>query len=197
MQTKEEPVTLIYKAAIKQSTGEVGCLSFLHATSYSSYLLQDWTDVPLTLETAAPTFGVGVPTLNPWNLSIFKPAPETHYVPAPSAAPPRALARGLQRSVALGDAGFNDDGQIMLAMEHSKLSVMSKGNVSATFQVPGMISIPSDNNAHNVTIVQLKLNATMSWICVPKQDTKVHLKVLSSFTSIRYSLTRGCAFRHK
>ena len=69
-------------------------------------------------------------------------------------------------------------------MEHRKLTVMSKGNVSATFQVPGIISIPSDGNAHNVTIAQLKLNATMSWVCVPKVDTKVHLKVSSSSSLI-------------
>jgi hypothetical protein len=52
-----------------------------------------------------------------------------------------------------------------------------KGNVSATFQVPGMINIPSDGVAHNVTIAELKLAASMSWVCVPKKDMKVHLKV--------------------
>ncbi|KAG6815207.1 hypothetical protein H0H93_010580, partial [Arthromyces matolae] len=53
----EKPVTLIYKAAIKQYTNE------------------DWTDVPLTLETATPTYGLAVPKLNPWTLSVYRPAP--------------------------------------------------------------------------------------------------------------------------
>jgi hypothetical protein len=65
-----------------------------------------------------------------------------------------------------------------LAMNRRQLEVLKgKGNVSATFQVPGMISIPSDGVAHNVTIAELKLSASMSWVCVPKKDMKVHLKV--------------------
>jgi hypothetical protein len=63
-------------------------------------------------------------------------------------------------------------------MARRRLAVLkAKGNVSATFQVPGMISIPSDGDAHNVTITELKLSASMSWVCIPKMDTKVHLKV--------------------
>lgn len=55
----------------------------------------------------------------------------------------------------------------------------SKGDISATFQVPGLITIPSDGTAHNVTIAELSLDAVMSWIAVPKKDTRVHLKVSS------------------
>ena len=69
-------------------------------------------------------------------------------------------------------AGSGDDGMV-----HREVEVSSKGNVSATFRVPGMISIPSDGQAHSVTIVQLKLDASMSWISVPKEDAKTHLKV--------------------
>jgi hypothetical protein len=55
MQSKDKPITLIYKGSITQDTGE------------------DWNDVPLTLETANPTFGVNVPTLTPWTLSVYSP----------------------------------------------------------------------------------------------------------------------------
>ncbi|KAJ7640734.1 mucoidy inhibitor A [Mycena polygramma] len=54
MDTKESPVTLIYKAAVKQNTGE------------------SWDDIPLQLETSTPTFGLGVPTLPPWNVDIYQ-----------------------------------------------------------------------------------------------------------------------------
>ena len=63
------------------------------------------------------------------------------------------------------------------AIEHRGLEVSSRGNVSATFSVPGLMSIPSDNVAHNVTIVKLSLDATMEWVTVPKREAKVHLKV--------------------
>jgi hypothetical protein len=66
-------------------------------------------------------------------------------------------------------------------MEHRGLSVSSQGGISATFRVPGVITIPSDNTSHNVTVVQLKLDASMSWITVPKVDAKTHLKVGINF----------------
>lgn len=62
---------------------------------------------------------------------------------------------------------------------HRGVNVASKGNISATFEVPGVLSIPSDGVAHNVTIVQLDLEATMSWVCVPKKDARIHLNVIS------------------
>ena len=59
---------------------------------------------------------------------------------------------------------------------HSRMAVSPKG-ISATYRVPGLINIPSDNASHSVTIVQLKLDSTMSWVAVPKVDLKMHLKV--------------------
>ena len=62
-------------------------------------------------------------------------------------------------------------------MSHTSTVVTSKGNVNATFEIPGRITIPSDEEQHNVTIAELELEASMSWVCVPKGDTRVHLKV--------------------
>src|ERR1700678_3966137 len=36
--------------------------------------------------------------------------------------------------------------------------VSSKGDINASFSVPGLISILSDNDSHNVTIIQLPLD---------------------------------------
>jgi len=66
----------------------------------------------------------------------------------------------------------------------------SKGNISATFQVPGLIHIPSDGIVHNVTIAKLDLDAKMSWVCVPKKDTKTHLKAKIKNAS-EYTFLRG------
>lgn len=167
MQSKEKPVTLIYKGSIIQSTGE------------------DWNDVPLTLETATPTFSVGVPTLSPWTLSVYHPinirakaksfgamrGPAPTMPMAPGAPPPAPI----QPSVEPFFMPHNLDE--VHQIQHRGLHVSSKGNVSATFGVPGLINIPSDGVAHSVTIVKLELDATMSWVCVPKKDGKVHLKV--------------------
>jgi hypothetical protein len=62
-------------------------------------------------------------------------------------------------------------------MGYGGASVTSKGNVSATFSVPGLVTIPCDGEAHNFTIVELGLKALMSWVSVPKLDAKTHLNV--------------------
>lgn len=156
MHTKEKPINLVYKGSITQDTGE------------------DWDDVPLTLETAIPTFGVGVPTLTPWTLSVYQPPviKKKSILPTNSRYRP-SFSQSFQR------AGFAEEAMSVPDMQYHGLHVSSKGNVNATFSVPGLISIPSDNVGHNVTIAKLALNATMSWICVPKKDVKVHLKVSS------------------
>ncbi|CAA7265466.1 unnamed protein product [Cyclocybe aegerita] len=175
MQAKEKPISLIYKASINQSTGE------------------DWDDVPLTLETATPTFGVGVPVLTPWTLSVYRPEiyfkkralPTAPMMGAPPPPPPGPLPVPMfsRRS-----SSSSEDAEI----QYRGLQVSSKGNVSATFGVPGLISIPSDGEGHNVTIVKLSLDADMSWVCVPKKDSRVHLKAKIKNAS-EYTLLAGNA----
>ncbi|TFK22942.1 mucoidy inhibitor A [Coprinopsis marcescibilis] len=185
MDTKDKPVDLIYKGAITQNTGE------------------DWTDVPIALETAAPTFGLGIPTLSPWTLSVYS-QPFGKHKPYSNMSKHRggggalmpAGMGGAQEeypqlqaqaySVSL-DMGF---GSGESEMQHRSLQVSSKGNITATFTVPGLMTIPSDNVAHNVTIAQLELDATMEWVSVPKLDAKVHLKAIVKNAS-EYTLLSG------
>ncbi|KAJ7788180.1 hypothetical protein B0H14DRAFT_2949554 [Mycena olivaceomarginata] len=170
MDTKENPVTLIYKAAVKQSTGE------------------SWDDVPLQLETSTPTFGLGVPTLSPWDLNVYRPAPRATLQSSLSAAsPPAPMARGRMRSVSL--AVQNPEEPVMA---YRSAAVTSKGNVSATFRVPGLVAIPCDGDTHNFTIVELSLTAAMSWVSVPKIDPKTHLNARITNAS-EYTLLTGSA----
>lgn len=170
MQSKDKPITLIYKGSITQSTGE------------------DWNDVPLTLETATPTFGLNVPTLAPWRLSIYSPPvralkrksiPGSHFL---TSMTPSAMQNIPMMS-------YHSDE--VSSIQHRGLQVSSKGHVSATFGVPGLINIPSDDVAHNVTIVKLELDATMNWVCVPKKDTRVHLKVSLLVSFVRMSCSNS------
>ncbi|TFK22941.1 mucoidy inhibitor A [Coprinopsis marcescibilis] len=192
MAAKDKPVDLIYKGAITQNTGE------------------DWTDVPISLETAAPTFGVNIPRLSTWTLSVYNPAifagknewrkerkggkealPKSVAVGGmPGGGPPPLPGYSLGRMMRRDDSD-EEDGSVD-DIRHRSLQVSSKGNVTATFTVPGLMSIPSDNAAHSVTIVQLKLDATMEWISVPKREAKVHLKAIVKNKS-EYALLAGQA----
>ncbi|PBK99485.1 hypothetical protein ARMGADRAFT_1008012 [Armillaria gallica] len=176
MQTKETPVTLIYKANIKQATGE------------------SWEDIPLTLETITPTYGVGVPTLSPWTLSMYKPGPppmQSMLFGASRSAAPISRKKSMMTSESDEDMVFSES-FTSRGMPHIGSSVTSKGNVSATYRVPGRITIPADGAEHTFTIVQLNLDASMSWVSVPKVDTKTHLKAKVTNAS-DYTLLAGSA----
>ena len=131
----------------------------------------------MTLETATPTFGLNIPALSPWNLSVHKPVLVQRKFKSRGLTLGRS-SRATEVEVEEGDDdmgfGLFDGGGDAW---HPSMAVSSKGGISATFRVPGLISIPSDDASHNVTITQLKLDASMSWVTVPKVDAKSHLKV--------------------
>jgi hypothetical protein len=53
--------------------------------------------------------------------------------------------------------------------------------MGATFKIPGLVTVPSDNQPHNITIAELELDASLYWITVPEEDKRVHLQVSDCF----------------
>uniref|UniRef100_A0A0W0G4G4 DUF4139 domain-containing protein n=1 Tax=Moniliophthora roreri TaxID=221103 RepID=A0A0W0G4G4_MONRR len=158
----EKSVTLIYKAIVSQSTSEAR---------------HTWENVPLTLETASPTYGVNLPSLDPWNISVYKPAPPPPSVEIKAAASNQDVQspETLLGFTLRGTASYTPHSETP-AMGHATSYISSKGSVSATFRVPGLVSIPSDGGERSFTIVELELSALMTWFSIPKVDTRVHLK---------------------
>ncbi|KAF8194400.1 hypothetical protein K438DRAFT_1588438 [Mycena galopus ATCC 62051] len=174
---KEDPINLIYKAAIKQNTGE------------------SWDDIPLTLETSTPTFGLGIPQLPAWNLDVNRYGGMKMMksrAPGMNVDLLERLRSDRKESLSANEGGGGDLLEEMEPMDYSGAAVTSKGNFSATFRVPGIVTIPSDGEAHNFTIVQLSLKAEMSWISVPKVDTKAHIQARITNAS-EYTLLSGTA----
>ncbi|KAH8810168.1 hypothetical protein DL96DRAFT_1627882 [Flagelloscypha sp. PMI_526] len=154
---------LIYKAKITQNTGE------------------EWKNARLTLETAAPSFGHKLPSLSPWNVSIFQPAPVVHRsslaVRGASAKKRKAsnTAEELEEDDSDEDMGFGLFDDYAPAMQHRVVQVTSKGDVNASFGIPGTVSIPSDGDSHNITIVKLELPLEREWVAVPRKEVSVHM----------------------
>ncbi|KAJ7071349.1 hypothetical protein C8F01DRAFT_1110168 [Mycena amicta] len=167
MNTKESPVKLIYKAAVTQDTGE------------------PWDNVPLQLETSTPTFGLALPTLNPWNLAVRQQARSSLLSTSSFSTPPPPPLAALPLPAPIARRSLAKP-----AMAVASTSVSSKGNVNATFRVPGLVSIPCDGQAHNFTIVELDLKAMMSWVSIPKIDPKAHLSARVTNAS-EYTLLSG------
>jgi len=122
--------------------------------------------VPITLETAQPSFGVELPRLALWNIS--------------HPAPPQGLGTG---NIPLKKGGaarhrriLPDEDDLEYNLYDGGAYVTSKGHVTATFRIPGSTTILSKNEERSVTIASLDLEAKMNWMCIPKGDTRVHLQ---------------------
>ncbi|EFI27220.1 hypothetical protein CC1G_15048 [Coprinopsis cinerea okayama7 len=221
LQTKDKPVTLVYKGSIIQNTGE------------------DWTDAPIKLETVAPAFDIAISSLQKWTLSLEDPvqaqkrrqelereyatrhwtnyhysAPQIQSAPivipsprgrsrSPSSRSPRRYERYSGRRSRCSSSSRSRSRARMssVAMRaapepevitHRNLDVGTggKGDISATFVVPGLMTVPSDNVAHIVTIAELGLDAEMEWVSVPKRDIRVYLKAKVKNAS-EYTLLKG------
>ncbi len=63
-------------------------------------------------------------------------------------------------------------------MESPHAAVVSeKTGISATYQIPGLVDIPSDGAKHYVTIAKMKFTSKMLWYSIPKVDSRAYLKV--------------------
>ncbi len=133
----------------------------------------------MTLETAEPTFGVGLPSLPTWTVSVYRPVLKLQKSIAPGGGPTLTPSARSGRAPPR-PSGYAVDQTVLeesTSVQYQEAYVNSKGNITATFGVPGKISIPSDYDKHSVAIVKLNLDAKMRWITVPKQEAKTHLHV--------------------
>ncbi|KJA24214.1 hypothetical protein HYPSUDRAFT_136419 [Hypholoma sublateritium FD-334 SS-4] len=161
-------VIIRYKASIRQNTGE------------------SWVGVPLTLETVTPALGMVSPSLSPWILAEAKPEP--------IAQPHSVIAIPAQRSGYTSAVPYSDSmvgvpmsGMPMAlpaarmasahAMQHRPVIIgTNKGDVTATFRIPGYINVPSDAQQHDVTISSFEFNAPLLWHTIPKANARVYME---------------------
>ncbi|KAJ3564033.1 hypothetical protein NP233_g8558 [Leucocoprinus birnbaumii] len=186
-QAKENSFKLIYQAKIRQWTGE------------------DWTDVPILLETNAPTFNVDLPVLPIHKLRVVEKSKKKKGRSRSRSPARRGVFRSMRRDESrtrsrsrsteesdedMGGGLFDGDEPAMAEMATTVAAVQNKGAVSTTYEVPGLVTIPSDNENHSITIVELDLDAAISWIAVPKQDPRAHIQAKIANSS-EYILLSG------
>ena len=185
MQNPTQLAKVVYKASISQATGEVSLKKmpiFVTPPGPTDGMpLQIWENAPITLETTNPTFGLDIPVLPAWNLNLGYPVQV--------------------RSKSIGGMGgvkrhrkILPDEDDLDYVEHQVAQITSTGSVNATFRIPGRTTIPSDDDEHSVTIADLKLDAKVTWVCIPKADTRVHLEVSSEFKILHSIFSVSCSY---
>ncbi|KAG8747473.1 hypothetical protein FRC12_014061 [Ceratobasidium sp. 428] len=146
-------ISLHYRASVMQTTGE------------------DWSNVALTLSTASPHSGGGVPNLTTWRIG-----PTPAYSPAsPCYSPTSPRYSPTTPYDAPQFAAYSALAAPRVAFRPVK--VVDTGVLSATFSISGRSDIPSDDTSHKVVIAILDLEAELEWISVPREKECVFLSV--------------------
>lgn len=155
------PIAFSYRAKVYQSTGT------------------DWKNVNLTISTGNPTVGGQIPALYPWYLYQAQVYKEV------------AIAGSARRPVMANETPAVAYDEIQSARKSSSDYVTVQQNtVNTEFKIAIPYTIPSDNVQYDVTMKTETLNATYSYITVPKIDNDAFLKARISDWA-QYSLLPG------
>jgi len=162
-QRKDKKVALTYYGIVRQTTGE------------------NWEDVKLTLSTARPNQNARLPLLGTWTIGLQGQGPPSVVPAFPTEFETRDQGVKLtvkpQNSARIDEAqsssgpvdyeGFIDHGQPITQAKNEAAKVVDNGPV-ATFEVPGTVTIPSDNQPHRTTVDQIALEADFAYEATPK-----------------------------
>lgn len=131
----------------------------------------------VTLEVATATFGVVLPVISPWKLSICK-APVTAKASNANSFMRRVVSvLGVEKDSEDFDEHTDDVDYLDDSPSYHFIQVTSNGELSATYPIPSPINVPSDGSKHNFTIREFDLFGQLTWILIPKYDTRTRLMV--------------------
>jgi uncharacterized protein (TIGR02231 family) len=174
-----QKINLKYKAKIYNNTGN------------------DWNNIDLILSTADPRLSASQPTMNPWYLDYYSGASKTksssYYAPQNYKQDYRAeaennLQQANQRAydnymldkeeVLFENSGRLDVKQTEQKKKQKDLVVFKQIEVSelnAEFVIPAKFSCPSDGKPYSVDVKEMNLDASFSYVSVPKLDNGAFL----------------------
>jgi uncharacterized protein (TIGR02231 family) len=155
-QSEASSISVHYRALVRQNTGEA------------------WNDATLKLSTARPQVGGSLPTLLPWYIDVYRPAPvyresSKAYSKMAEAPAPSVSADMDQMSEMVEEP----------PMEYAAASAET-GATSVTFTIPGLTTVDSDNKDRTVTVAVLDLPVAYSWAAVPKLSPYAYFRALAN-----------------
>lgn len=166
--SKNNKVKMVYKAALTQTTG------------------LDWTQTRLSLSTGTPRFGVVAPVLTPWNLQLY--VPEMYKAMQDRAAYMNSRRNQLQsfsKEKELSEVvvtGYGADLEIRQRSDTSRFTstiqdftTLSEGQLNTNYDIDLPYSITSDGQLHSVAIKEEDINCFFKNYAVPKADKDAYL----------------------
>lgn len=153
----ESSIKLTYKALVKQNTGA------------------DWKDVRLTLSTGNPKQSFNLPSMSTWYLGATTYNNRNKDYKKKYAEDAKTLSyTGNTAPMAAGATSTLDD-EMSDANYSSNYTVMNDNYVQADFEIKLPYTIPSDNKAHIVSVMNKELPTKYVYKAVPKLDMNAYL----------------------
>jgi uncharacterized protein (TIGR02231 family) len=174
LRAEDRAVELSYYGLVRNATGE------------------DWKDVALTLSTARPSLGGGAPELRPWVVDVMpeEPVALARFSEEAAVAGKRAKSRDVgavansQNQQFLNATGGMPAPEAPAIRDASELAAVVEANAtSATFRIPGPVSILANNSMQKVSIASAKLAATLQYEATPKMVEAAFLSAAASNTT--------------
>lgn len=148
LESLKQPLNLISKGKITQSTGE------------------NWDDVKITLSSGDPRRNMQLPEIKPWFLYYYV---EQYNQTKLGAYNNAAQLRGSKDAA----SNYYAEGAVKSELD----DVVSRENIAfMEYALPNRMDIPSDSKPHEVKMNEVSLDAKYDYIASPKLDTKVYLQ---------------------
>lgn len=164
LSTSSETVNLSYLAQVKQSTGE------------------DWHDVELTLATAQPEIGKELPKLPTWYIELQDPSQleqktNSWYQSETALARKKSDTLPFPGTVpTISDKVLEASSPELLKAGIAAAELCQQGGI-LTFEVSGLVNIPSDGITRKTTIRQEDYPYDVSYIAWPRLINSAYLQI--------------------
>ena len=156
-----EPIQMLYKAQVQQSTGI------------------DWKNVKLALTSGAANQNTFAPELQPWFLDYYYPEMEsivvdTYRTSKKKEAAEKTLQRNFDDSSNAGRAD-SEMAEVSAPSTINDYTQINESQLNITFDIDIPYTILSNGKQHSVALKDTQLPATYSYITTPKLDTNAYL----------------------
>ena len=153
-------VEMVWQSQVTQSTGE------------------DWKDVALTLSTTRPAAGIDLPKLATLQVRPMPPVSSGGFIAGQPVLRDYqdvlTVAPGVTENMAAKAAQAEAPGPPPTPMDLSQ-ALAGRRNVAVTFDLPGKLDIPTDNQPHKHRIASKEMDGRIEYQSVPRLIPAVYL----------------------
>jgi uncharacterized protein (TIGR02231 family) len=148
------PLGIVYKAAITQSTG------------------LDWKKIKLSLSTGNPNYNITAPNLNPWFVSTY----QEQQIRIRGMASPIADKSALSEVVVVAGYGMKAKKDFTGAVSTvNDYTTVNETQLGVTFDIDIPYDVNSDNKPHTVAFKEYEVPAKYKYYAAPKLSTDAYL----------------------